>query len=403
MTSTTPTRGKKRQCKSAGCRVAVFGKDQLCDTCRGKKLSCRRCGNPHGGPPATTKYCPPCRAWRRRRHTLKNKPFTNADDKIIRDIYRRNNARQAGIELRERFPGRPRWSITRRAQMLGAVTVRTKEPPWTAEEDKLLGELAWMLPERIVVIFRKRGFQRTLTAISIRRKRQRLRATIDGMSAQALANLLDKDVKAITRWIADGDLAAERAGVTGDNHDPFHITTAQIRAFLLRFPERIELGRLERVGSKMWFLEMVTGGRITESGAPALGVPSAPERTVSLCGERVTLSALADISGRSVGALLARLDNEGRSVDDAAFGPEGMAADDGPCCAAAAVALRKLMAKHRARAEHLAGWTKLPLGVVERCLRGAVPLQAPAMQRVVEALDAEMTVTILPKRRSFDR
>jgi len=285
--------------------------------------------------------------------------------------------------------------------MLGAATVRTKEPPWSAEEDKLLAEIGWMLPERIVVVFRERGFKRTLTAIAVRRKRLRLRTTIDGLTAQGLAGMLGIDIKTVTRWIKADELEAERAGVSRDNHDYFHITTAQLRAFFLRFPERIVLSKLERVGSKMWFLEIITGGQITEHGpALASGAGHAPERTVPLYGEQVTLSALAEISGRTVGALVARLDKEGRSVEDAAFGPED-ADPSAPSLPALAAGLRKIMARHRARPAHVANWTGLPLALVEHCLAGSVPIQAVAMQRVIATLDAEVRVVVVPKNHSF--
>lgn len=396
-----PTKVRPRRCQE--CPAKVSGKDHLCARCRDKRLRCRTCSKPHGGPPATTKYCPPCRAARRGRPP-KYRRWTPAEDKILREVYGRLHARAAMAELRQRFADRPTWSIKRRAQALGAATVGTREPPWSPEEDKLLAEIGWMMPERIVTVFRQRGLKRTLTAIAVRRKRLRLRSTIDGLTAQGLAGMLGVDIKTVTRWITIGDLEAERAGTRRDNNDYFHITTAQIRAFFFRFPERIVLSKLERVGSKMWFLELLTGGQIAEHGTatadPGAGPPP-PERTVPLYGEQVTLSALADISGRSVGVLVARLDQEGRSVEDAAFGVEGADIDASPMLPALAAGLRTIMARHRARPAHVAGWTGLPLPLVDRCLAGSIPIQAPAMQRVIETLDAEVTVVVTPKKHDW--
>jgi hypothetical protein len=125
---------------------------------------------------------------------------------------------------------------------------------------------------------------------------------------------------------------------------------------------------------------------------------------VCLYGEHLSLSALAEISGRSTGELLTRIDGEGRSVEDAAFGTDGQVPElpAGPMTEMVAAVLARLMGRHRARPEDVVRWTELPAETVARCLRGVVPLQAPAMERVVGSLDAEMLVTIEPKKHAYE-
>ncbi len=318
-TPTPPPTGHK--CVS--CPTIIYGLSQKCDGCHAKELLCRKCGKPHGGPPKTTKQCPDCRRQKKGKpRSERNPPWTPEEDDLIREAYATHNAHTIGPRLRELFPTRPRWSLTRRAQVLGAATVRRREPPWSAEEHALLMEVSWMGPERISMKMREHGFSRTTTAIAIRLNRFRLRQNIDSYTAQALAKLLNVDIHKVSRWIAEGMLRAERRKGTGGNHDRHHITTADVRAFLLAHPEQYELSKIERTGSKMWFLEMITFGRISEDGAPTTSSSALdnPDRTVNLAGERVTLSALSDICGRPVADLLHRIDGLGMSVQEAAFG-----------------------------------------------------------------------------------
>lgn len=315
---------KVRKCVRKTCENEVVGSAQVCAECRAKDLLCRNCGGPHGGALGTTKLCPICRSLKRRkRRSPLNPPWTEAEDQAVRDAYATYHSKQIGAKLRELFPTRPRWSIKRRAIQIGASTVRTKDPPWSAEEIAYLTEIVWMSPERIWLKFKERGFKRTITAITIRINRQRVRQHIDGVTAQGLAKLLNIDVHAVLRWIERGWLPKERAGLSseaGNHHNRHHLTTAAIRKFLYEHPEVIELGKLERVGSKMWFLEMITEGRISENGDAAPQASVDPERTLPLAGQRVSPQALADICGRPVGELLHRIDGLGMSVQEAAFG-----------------------------------------------------------------------------------
>ena len=401
---------KPRRCVGKGCKNTCYGQEQLCEDCHAKRKLCQypKCGKPHGGPPATTRYCPPHRAVVRRKPRGKNNPpWTEQDDALIRDYYTKYNAREIGPALRKAFPGRPRWAINRHAQEIGAATVRKKEPRWSPEEDAILRDNAWMSPARVQMKLRDKGFVRSLTGVSIRMNRQRIRKHIDGLTAHGLSKLLDVDVHAVLRWIKDGQLRAERFGTSGDNHDHHHVTTDAVRDFLIAHPEKIELSKIERVGSKMWFLELITHGRISEHGepvpqelAPAPGTAApAPPRTVPLYGERVTLSALADICGRSVGELVRRIDGEGMSVVEAAFGADAIEEKAAPSAASvqAGVQLRALMKAHRAGPTTLGRWTGLSATFIERMQQGQVPVVLPAFAACAEKLRGEVTVTVAPR------
>ena len=423
--------GRGWRCLGKACKVQLYGQARYCPACQVKRTLCQEtgCGKPHGGIVGQTRYCPPCRSKRRTKpHKPYNPRWTPEEDAIIRDVYAKHHAREAGALLRARVPTRPNWSVKRRAQVLGACTVRKKEPHWTGPEDAILREFAWMCPERLLHKLKEKGFRRTVTGVAIRMKRLRTRELIDGMTATGLAEMLNIDGHAVARWIEEGKLKAARSGTTGDHHDRWYIATEDIRTFLLANVEIIELSKLERVGSKMWFLELITGGRIAEheeaapvplpgaSAPPATAAPVAagsltsPDRTVALYGERVTLSALAEISSRSVATLLHRIDGLGLGVEDAAFGEETSGAATAPFSrapvtplgTAIGAGLAALMKKHRAKAEHVATWTAFPAPVIVAMLAGSLPMISPALLAAVETLDGEVTVTITPKVRSYD-
>ena len=398
---------KTRTCVGKGCKNPCYGQEQLCDDCHKKRLICQYpgCNKPHGGNPHTTKYCPQCRSKvRRKPRSTFNPEWTPAEDKLIRDIYGKHHGKEAGRLLREAFPLRPRWSINRRAQVLGAATIRKKEPRWTPEEDAILREHSWMSPERIQIKLREKGYKRSVTGVSIRMNRTRVRQHIDGLTAQGLAKLLNIDVHAVLRWIKDGLLKAERFGTSGDNHDHHYITTEAVRAFFVANVEKIELSKLERVGSKMWFLEVLTGGQISEHGdpAPVAAAPAAAggdARTFPLYGERVTLAALSDITGRTMAELLRRIDEQGMSVEAAAFGPDAPeeAAVDHPLALEVGAQLRALMRTRRAGPASMVRWTGLPAPLVARLQKGSVPVLLPALLTCVEKLAGEVEITIRPK------
>ena len=418
MSRVTPSAAAPRVCKR--CPAPVFRQAQVCNACRQKEGLCRECDEPHGGSP-TTKLCPPCRA-KSRTKKRKNPVWTPADDVKIRAAYATHNSHEVIPHLMTVFPKHKRWSITRRAQAIGAATVRTKEPRWSEAEDAILQEHAWMSAERIGIKLREGGFSRTVTSIHIRKRRYRLRDKIDGMTLNALAELLDVDIHKAITWQKKGWLKAERYGTSGDNHDHWHVTTEAIRSFFFEHYEQIDLTKLERAGSKVWFLELITFGRMGPNdptpqgntgsgGAPT--VPTSPAaaggevvRRVPLYGERVTLSALADICGKSEVDLLHRIDGLGMSVHEAAFGEDGASAGQeagpmSPLTRGLLEQLRALMKKHRAKPAHLAEWTGLPAGLVEAILSGTTLLISPALCKIVEKLAGEIRVTIDSKQPSY--
>lgn len=383
-----------RRCVRAGCKNNCVGQQQVCMDCRANDLLCKnpKCGKPHGGPP-TTKLCPPCRAKvRGRKRSAANPPWTPEEDAKLREIYSTFKNNELGKKAREAFPGRPQWSIKRRASAIGAATVRRKEPPWSVEEDALLREIGWMTPDRIVLRFRERGFLRTMTAIGVRMKRFRVREQIDSVNANGLADLLGVDIHAVLRWIDDGSLHAERSGTRGDNHDAWHITTANIRTFLLSHPHLYTLTNLERAGSKDWFMDIVA----PQSASGAQSTAADGERLFCLAGERVPLSTLTDLSGRSVATILRRIDMLGQSVEQAVFGPDDIVDDvvKTEIGVVVGMELQRMVAECGKSATAVAKTANVPALMMARLFRGEVPILPPLLTAVSTALGCEVRVEL---------
>jgi hypothetical protein len=136
-----------------------------------------------------------------------------------------------------------------------------KELPWSDAEDQLLERYAWMCPEAIARQFRKACYQRTAAAIHQRRKRMHLLKNGDFFSAAKLADAMGCDSHKVVRWIRSGLL---KAGMKGSvrkevqGGDAYVITRKDVADFLRRCPYEYDLARVE----KIWFLDLVTDGRI---------------------------------------------------------------------------------------------------------------------------------------------
>lgn len=265
------------------------------------------CGRPRS-PGKHTRFCDQCRARRRRKPVLY--PWTPALDDLLRSVYAEHHSHKAIAVLVKRI-GYPRHVVKSRALHIGASTPRRRESAWSEAELALLRDHAWMVPERIRLKLKAAGFTRTTTACAVQRKRLGARQQVDGMSAAALATTLGVDNSTVLRWISKGWLHALRSGTTRDNHDAWHVTSGAVRAFLLAHHDAVEFGKAERAGSKLWLLDLLTGGAsdlgsVTTTDS-AEGVPEAgPGETKALIDDvpeagahkAARAEALASVAGQ---------------------------------------------------------------------------------------------------------
>lgn len=161
--------------------------------------------------------------------------------------------RDLAIEL-----NRPRRAINYRAVKLGLGSAATRPANWSPEEDAILRASMGLGTRGMVKRLRAAGYMRSETAVRVRV--HRLGGTIarnlpKGMlTPKGLAGLLGVDQRAVTRWIAEGHLPAKSW-----DKDNYLIRSQDVRKFALDHPAHIHLGKIEAVGSRYWFIDLLAG------------------------------------------------------------------------------------------------------------------------------------------------
>jgi hypothetical protein len=154
----------------------------------------------------------------------------------------------------------PHWAVKKRGRELGFARA-SENRPWDPCEEALLLGWAHHSDATIVRKLREAGHSRTATAVHLKIKRQRIRATLDGYSGRSLAEAFGVDDHKIQRWIAAGQLKGERreqARTPQQGGNAWWIRHADVKAFVLRCPDEVDLKKVE----KWWFLDLLTDGRI---------------------------------------------------------------------------------------------------------------------------------------------
>jgi hypothetical protein len=192
-------------------------------------------------------------------HKWKYRP-TELEDALIRDAYvRLRMGDREAVKVVGRKIGWPRGAVCKRGAELGLA--RVKEQVWSQHELRMLEQCGHLAPTGIQRKLKAAGFARSVAAIQIKLNRERIKSNLEGYSACQLAGAMGIDAKKVLRWIKDGVLKAERRGtdrLPQQGGDTWWISDQGVRRFVLRFPEEIDLARVE----KIWFLNLVTNGKL---------------------------------------------------------------------------------------------------------------------------------------------
>lgn len=181
-------------------------------------------------------------------------------DSLIRDLYSRPQPRGAVRDFAKRY-GMKRYQVRRRALAIGAVQQTKKEPPWSDAEIDLLEAHYWKNPDNIRQIMERRGFKRSATAISVKRKRLNLFIADcdDVFTAHSLARVMGYgDPKTITRWIEKGWLKAKRKGtdrVESQGGDMWQIKRNDVKKFIRDNVAAVDIAKAD----KFWLVDLLTG------------------------------------------------------------------------------------------------------------------------------------------------
>ncbi len=224
-------------------------------------------------------------------------------DEAIREAYRqfRNyNNRTALTALAKRI-GWPKHRVNGRGCELGLA--RAKELYWSEEETAIVAKWGHLTDKAIQTKLQNAGFARTLTAVHLKVKRLRIKKNLDGYSATKLAEAFGVDPKTVTKWINRGMLQAERRGThrtDKQNGDTFWITNESVKTFVQRYPDEVDLAKVE----KWWFLDLVTGGKISDRTVEAGQLRN---QVSALRSQISALVAAARVTGEQIARLKSEL------------------------------------------------------------------------------------------------
>lgn len=187
--------------------------------------------------------------------------FTPAMDDLVRAAYRQYRvfSNRKAIGNCARKLGIPRWIVNRRGRDLGLA--QTKEALWSDAEIAVLERWGHLTDAVIQRKLKAAGYSRSNTAIHLKVKRLRIKQNLDGYSAWSLAQALGVDSHKVSLWIRRKLLQATLRGTRrteAQGGDSYWITHKAVRDFVLRCPDEIDLAKVE----KMWFLDLVTAGRL---------------------------------------------------------------------------------------------------------------------------------------------
>jgi hypothetical protein len=188
------------------------------------------------------------------------KRWENSDwiDGEISKLYQQAPTKNAVNELAERL-GRPRWWVSKRAVALGITLPRFKEPAWTEDEEDLLAANVHKSAEVIRRIFAARGYNRTTTSITVKRKRLHLRPEDNGYyTATQAAGLMGVDMKTVQGWILKGLLQAKKRGTNrteAQGGDMWWIRDKHLREFITDNAALVDIRKVD----KFWFIELLAG------------------------------------------------------------------------------------------------------------------------------------------------
>lgn len=178
-------------------------------------------------------------------------------DAAIRRLYQAKPERGAVRDFAARHR-RPRWWISRRAADLGIATPTKREPAWSETELAILERHYWQNPKTVQKRLSDAGFQRSLTAIAVKRRKERLLiADAPFVTANALAELCGVDPRTVAReWIHRLGLPAKRRGTDrtdAQGGDHWWIALSAFRKWVRDNRHKVDLRKVDQV----WFYEEI--------------------------------------------------------------------------------------------------------------------------------------------------
>lgn len=209
-------------------------------------------GRRHDKPPTEARYCPKCRADRRRRARLKYIWRPEFDAFLKAQYYGGLNRRFQVLNRMIRMTGMPRWYIKRQAARLG-LTMKMDRKPWTQAELTLLERFVGRLSAATIAKRLRRPESSVVNKLKRLGTSRRVR---EGYTMKDLEQCLGEDHHKISVWITNGWLSDRLQGThrhDGNGRDIHRIREKDILRFLKNHPQELNLGKVDQV----WFLDLI--------------------------------------------------------------------------------------------------------------------------------------------------
>lgn len=193
-------------------------------------------------------------------------------DAAIERVYREGPDLDALKQL-SRATGRPRVWFTNRAAVLGLVTPRFKQLPWSQAERELVSTMRGKHPQTIRQALRKAGFARTTTAVVMELKRMGWRREkADGhYSAATLCQCFGVSADTLRRWDRLGLEVAREKSMRASPHAKPHdkaewcVTERALRAFVIDNVAIIDFRKVD----KFWLVDLLAASERAVSARAA--------------------------------------------------------------------------------------------------------------------------------------
>lgn len=182
--------------------------------------------------------------------------FTPETDQQITRVYQGMTGKGQVTALAKRI-GIPKQIIYKHAIEASLVQPRTKEPTWSDNELKILKLNAHKSVQKIQIQLKQFGFNRSINGISLKRKRLRMPANLEGHTGTGLALCFGVDFSVVKRWIKLGYLKAKRRGTARTEKqggDMWWIKEKDIKTFIIENIIIIDIRKVD----KFWFVDMLT-------------------------------------------------------------------------------------------------------------------------------------------------
>lgn len=174
----------------------------------------------------------------------------------IKSIYQRDSG-NGQISALAKAIKLPRWKVTRYAVEHGWTPKQKKEPDWSGAEIKILHRNAHLCLNRIQLKLKRKGFQRSVFGIMLKRKRMRILSNLEGHSARSVAECLGVDVHFVTKAINAGRLRSTMRGTDRkeiQGGDIYYIKDEWVRNYVLENLHEIDIRKVD----KYWFVELLS-------------------------------------------------------------------------------------------------------------------------------------------------